>query len=334
MPAVQTLTEALDNFYTTTWQNMKSEVVDNIFDSTPFWYWMKEGGKLKTVEGGRFITEPLQYAKNDSVKWIGRGGVVSMNDKEFLTEATFDWRYLVGNVVRFGVDDQKNRGKNKIIDLAMAKFENLKMALTSELESRLFAGSGAVSAGTTTADAAAFDGLQTLVADDPTASATPGGINQSTYSWWRNQAKDETGRSFATYGVADMRTMLNDCSDNSSQDTPDIIVSGQTPYEYYEDTVLDVYRVTSNKLGDMGFQNIMFKGTPMIWSPSCANTRMYFLNTKFLNFVYDPMLFFDMTAWKEIPDQVNDRAAQVMTACALTISRRRCQGVIYDIDTP
>ena len=34
-----TLTEQLDNLYTTTWQNMKSVVGDNIFDATPFWFW-------------------------------------------------------------------------------------------------------------------------------------------------------------------------------------------------------------------------------------------------------------------------------------------------------
>ena len=84
------LTEALDNLYTTTWQNMKSTVADQIFDATPFWYWMKDKGKLKTESGGRFLTEPLQYDTNDNVTFIGKGGTVSLNDYEFLTEAKFN----------------------------------------------------------------------------------------------------------------------------------------------------------------------------------------------------------------------------------------------------
>jgi len=37
MPVV-TLTEDLDNLYTTTWQNMKDTVLDQFFDATPLIY--------------------------------------------------------------------------------------------------------------------------------------------------------------------------------------------------------------------------------------------------------------------------------------------------------
>lgn len=319
-----TLVEALDNLYTTTWQNMKSQVADQIFDATPFYFWLKSKGKMKTVSGGRFITEPLQYAKNDNVTWIGRGGTVSLNDQEFLTVAYYEWRYLVASIVRFGVDDQKNRGKNQIINLMMAKLQNARDSLISELESRLFAGEGS--------SQNAMDGLLHLVQDDPTVASTVGGIDQSANSWWRNQSINMTGISFASSGVENMRKMLNNTMNNLKMDAPDIIVCGQQPYEFYEDNLLSYYRITNNKLGDAGFQNQVFKGIPMVWSPSCGN-RMYFLNTRFISLVYDPALFFDMTEWKAIPDQVNDRAAQIVSAMQLTVSRRRCQGVIYGIDT-
>lgn len=331
--AVPTLSEILDNFYTTTWQNMKSEVMDNFFDATPFWWWLKEGNRIETIRGGRFVTEPLQFDKSDGVKWVGRGGTVTLNDFQFLSVAKYDWRYLVGTITRFGVDDQQNAGKNQIISLANAKMENVKNSLITEAETRLFGNTGAVVAGTTTEDAQAFDGLQHLVADDPTASVEVGGHNQSTSSWWRNRSTNMTGLSFATYGLSRMRTLLNNCSNNMRQDSPDIIVSGQSPYEFYEDTVLPVYRVTNRKMADMGFENIQFKGRPMIWSPSCANTRMYMLNSRFIKYFYDPALNFDMTAWKPIPNQVNDRVAHIVTACGFKVSRRRCQGVLHTIDT-
>jgi hypothetical protein len=336
MATALTLTEVLDNLYTSTWQNMKSTLVDNIFSATPFWFWLKDKGKLEPVEGGRFLTEPLQFATNDNIGWIGKGGTVSLQDFQFMTIAQFSWRYLVGSLVRFGVDDQQNRGKNEIISLMNSKMENTKMSLITELETRLAGAAGTVTAGTTTANGASIDGLQWLVPDDPTsASNTVGGIDPSAgqNTWWRNQATNATGKSFATYGVSLMRTMLNNCMNNLKMDAPDIILSGQTPYEYYEDNTLTYYRTSNNKLTDLGFQNIVYKGIPMIWAPSVANTRMYFLNTNFIKFAYDPMMFFDMTEWKAIPDQVNDRAAQIITAGAFKISRRKCQGVIYNIDT-
>lgn len=323
--AVQTLTEALDNLYTTTWQNMKAEVSDQIFDGTPFWFWMRSNNRLKTLEGGRFITEPLRYAKSDRVQFIGRGGTVTLSDQEFLTEAVYDWKYLVDSIVRFGVDDQKNRGRNRIINLMNSKLDQSRDSLIDKLEEVLFS--------TNASDSLQFLGLQNLVQDDPTSSETVGGINQSTYTWWQNQKKDMTGLSFAVHGHAEMRTMMNNCSKNLGQDMPDIIVSGQTPYEHYEDSVIEQKQIVNKTLGDAGFENIQFKGVPMIWSPGCANTRMYFLNTRFLWFVYDPMMFFDMTEWKPIPDQVNDRAAQVITAGELITNRRRTQGVLHTIDT-
>lgn len=330
---IATLSETLDNFYTSTWQHMKDDVADQIFDATPFWYWLKEQGKLEQIRGGRFVTEPLQFAQSDGVKWVGRGGTVTFNDFQFLTVAKFDWRYLVGNITRFGVDDQQNAGKQQIIDTAKAKMENLKNSLITEMETRLFGAGGDIVAGTTTEDAQAFDGLQRLVQDDPTASVSVGGYDGSVDTWWKNKAVNMTGLSFATFGLPKMRTLLNDCSNNLRQDAPDLILSGQSPYEYYEDTVLPAYRVTNRKMADMGFENIQFKGRPMVWSPSCANTRMYMLNTRFFKFFYDPALFFDLTEWKPIPNQVNDRVSHNVTACGFKISRRRCQGVLRSIDT-
>ncbi len=320
---VYSLTEAIDNLYTSTWQHMKGGAVDNIFDATPFWFWMKDKGRLQTQGGGRHILEPLEYAKNDGVKFIGKGGTVGLNDREFLTEALYDWRYLVAPLVRFGVDDQVNRGKTKILSLIEAKLSNAENSLVDTLETTLFANVGAAGG--------AFDGLQHLVQDDPTSSTVVGSINQSTNTWWQNKTKTLTGVSFATAGVDEMRTMLNNVTNNRLKDRSDIIVTGQTPYEYYEDAAFAKLEIHSTKLAELGFDHQTFKGIPLIWSPACG-LRMYFLNTRFLRFVYDPMMFFDMTEWKPIPEQVNDRAAQIATACTTTTSRRRVQGVIHTID--
>lgn len=320
------LTEFLDNLYTTTWQNMKDDVADQVFNATPFFFWLRDKGKLRTEMGGRFISEPLQYAKNDNVGWIGRGGTVPLNDFQHLTIAKYDWKYMYGSLVRFGTDDQQNRGKNQIINLMNSKMENTKNALTSELEGKL-AGGAAVGD--------EIDGLKLLVADDPTLSATVGGINQSTNSWWRNKSKNMTGINLNANLEYWMRNMLNNVGNNLGMDMPDIIVSGQEAYEAYEDTQTNYVRLVNNKLGDAGFENLKFKGLPVIWTPSITTAnadRMYFLNTKYISFVYDPVMYFDMTEWKAIPDQVNDRAAQIITAGSFTVSRRRCQGVLYNMN--
>ena len=324
MPVVHSLTEAVDNLYTTTWQNMKSSAIDNIFDATPFWFWLKEHDGLRTEEGGRFITEALRYAKSERVAFIGRGGTVSLDRNEYLTAAVYDWKYLTDSLIRFGVDDQKNRGKNQIINQMNADLELSKQSLIDKMETTLFADNSNV---------LEFLGLQDLVQDDPTSNETVAAINQSTDTWWQNQATDMVGESFAAFGLARMRTLFNNCGNNMAGDFPDLIMSGQTPYERYEDTVEEQKRIVNKTLGDASFENIEYKGVPMVWSPACADTRMYFLNTRHLKFVYDPMMFFEMTEWKPIPDQVNDRAAQIILAGELVTGKRRVHGVIFNQDT-
>lgn len=318
------LTQGLDNLYTTTWENRQDGLADQIFDATPFFFFLRDKGKIKHVQGGRFIAEPLRYAKMDNPVWIGKGGTVSLNDTEFLTEAHFDWRYQAVPLVRFGVDDQKNRGKSAVKNLMNAKLDNAMDTAVDAFETRLFGAAGSTTTG--------FDGLQLLVADDPT-TGTVGGIDRATYTWYQNKTKDLTGASFATNGIKEMRTLLNNCRNNLKSDTPDIIVCGQDPYEFYEDTVDDRHRIIgSQKMLDAGFENQAYKGIPMIWSGSNSD-RMYLLNTRFISLVIDPIMEFEMTEWKNIPDQPNDRAAQVVTACQLTLSRARCQGVIFSINT-
>ena len=323
------LTENIDNLYTTTWQNMKDSLQDQIYNSTPFWFWMKDNKRLEAVEGGRFMAEPLIFAKSSNVKFIGKGSTVRLGDKEFLTEAIYEWRYLADSLVRFGTDDQKKRGKNQIISLMKAKIENAKNSLTDRIEEVLF---GADTQGAID-DTLPFHGLQKIIPDDPTAAGTFGGIDQVVNTWWRDQTLNATGKSFTLVGDKLMREILNDCSNNKRQERPDLILSGEKPYRLYEENLTTMHIVDNSRLADAGFETIRFKGIDMVWSPSCADTRMYLPNTRYLKFKYDPQMNFDMTSWKEIPDQVNDRAAQIVLAGNLCTGRRRVHGVIHTIDT-
>jgi hypothetical protein len=321
------ITVALDDLYTTTWQKRLPGVSDNIFQAAPFWFWLKDKGKIRPERGGRNIEVNLAYAANNTVQWLTRGGTVSLNDYKFLTVGIYQWRQLVANVMRFGVDDQQNSGSERILDWVNQKLDNTEDSLVTELETRLAAGAGAA--------ANAIDGLQFLVPDSgnvASASYNAGGIDPSVYTWWQNQAISMTGISFATQGISKMRHLLNLCMNNRKSDAPDIILSDMNSYELYEDTVLPQLRFTNNKLADAGFDNQTYKRIPMVWSPSLSQ-RMYFLNTRFIEFVYDPAYYFDMTEWKAIPQQVNDRAAQITTFCTFLTTRRRVLGVLNTIDT-
>jgi len=326
-----TLSESLDNLYTTTWRNMKSKVTDNIFDATPFWFWLKKNGGLDTASGGRSITEPLRYAGSENVKFIQKGDTVDLAETEFLTVANYDWRYLVDSIVRFGVDDQQNRGKNQIISLMRAKLDNSRDSLIDRLETSLI-GNAAAEANI------GFHGLEDIVPEDPTAeAATLGGIDPRAvpdgYPWWRNQYKNMTGVSTAALLLYWMQNMLILCQNNIRMDRPNLILCGPQAYQYYDTQTIAQKQIVNKAMGDGGFTALEYQGIPVVWQPNIDTDRMYWLNTNFLKFRYDPQMYFDMTRWKEIPNQVNDRAAQIVTAGNLVTNRRRCHGIMFNVDT-
>jgi len=89
--------------------------------------------------------------------------------------------------------------------------------------------------------------------------------------------------------------------------------------------------ISDKKLADLGFGDLAFKGRPITWSPSCPDGYMYFLNTNYINFIYDPAVYFKMGQWLPIVNQPEDRVVHVMTACNLVISNARKHGVIFNI---
>jgi hypothetical protein len=68
-----------------------------------------------------------------------------------------------------------------------------------------------------------------------------------------------------------------------------------------------------------------------MWCPSAPSGKMYFLNTAYIKLVCDEGYWMEMTDWKDIPNQPFDRAAQIVCACNLTVSRPIVNVVLTDI---
>lgn len=318
------LTEQLDDFYTHTWYKRKNGVADQVFDDIIFFNLLKEKGGFSSESGGRRIEYSLRTGKSPNVAWVQRGDTVNLGDMKHLSTAYYDWRYLADSIVRFHTDDINNTGEAQLVDFANSKINDSKDTLMETLETALF--------GTDGGDGKVMHGLQDLIPDAPSSETRAiGGYRGDTYDWWRNQAMDGSGLTADTFPKA-MRRMNNDCRNNMGKSGPNIIITGQKPFEAYEDSFDSIQRITDTKQAERGFDVLRFKGANLVWSPYCADSRMYFLNTDFLKFVYNPLSYMTMTEWKSIPNQPGDRTAQIMTACNLCTNRRRVHGVIHSLD--
>ena len=132
--------------------------------------------------------------------------------------------------------------------------------------------------------------------------------------------------------VADMRNLMNTLTKYAESEVKDIfLMTTQTIYEAYEDEGYEKTQVVNQKLYDAGFDTLNFKGRPLMWAPSCPSGNMYFINPNYIQLMIDPDYFMQMTEWKPIPDQVNDRVAQIVSACNLVTSRPIAEGVLSGI---
>jgi len=327
MPAFNTNTETLNTMYTTTWMLRKQEVVDNIFEATPFWYLLKKKGKVNSQTGGREIEVPLRYATNASVQYIGKGSSVTLEDTDPLTVAQYQWRYLTGHIMRYFADFQKNKGKAALINKVNSDIDTLQASLIDQLETSLF------NDGTGDSNQE-INGLLNLVAEAPT-TGTVGGINRATYSWWRNYYYDMSSYAASIYLRKRMNIAFNECGKYGKGVTrfPDLIVCAQNVHEFYESELVEIARVmiSDKKIADMGFGDLAYKGRPMTWSPSCPDGSLYLLNTNHLSFVTDPIENFSLGEWLPIVNQPRDVVAHSMTVGNLVCDNCRKQGVLFDI---
>ena len=297
-------------------------VTENIYTATPFYFLMKKQGGIKlNGTGGRYLEIPLEYAKNETVTSLDKGDTISLSDTAFLTVAQFTWKFVAGSIVRYYTDDAKNKSKQQHLSLANAKINNLKRSLIDKFEEFIF-GDGT---GNGSKDP---EGLGNLVDVTP-ATGTVGNINAATYTWWQNQQTTASGAA-SVYLLGDMRTVFNNCSKGQATDVPDAIVTDQTSFELYDDEVIEQKQIVNKSLGDAMFDNVTFKGKPVIWSAQCTSGYMYFVNYKYLGLNVDPDINMSATEWKSIPNQL-DRVMQIVWKGNLITSRRKSLGVLSGI---
>jgi hypothetical protein len=170
-----------------------------------------------------------------------------------------------------------------------------------------------------------FDGLGNLVPTAPSSDTTTGKIDASAYSWWRNQIATTANASLT--GLADMRTMFNNCTREG--DMPNLIICSQNFFEWYESIMVPMERIAfagSKALsGDAGFQTLTFKGKPITWDADATANTAIFLNTDYLKLRIDPDTDFTMTEWR-VPVNQMSKSCFILLRGNMVMNNRALQG--------
>lgn len=294
----------------TTLRNRSSDVADHVTNHNALLAYLKKSGKIETRTGGRTYVEPTIYNSNSTAKFYDGGMESFVIPVENAVDAS-EWSraFQAGFIYFTEAEKQANRGKAAAVNLINAKMRALKATLANNFSTSLYAdGTGANE----------IQGLQAIVADDPT-TGTVGGINAATYSWWRNLYKTGT-----TASSSNIVTLMTDIwlSTLRGVDKPNLIAAGNNMFTYYNDSLQADQRYTSWEKADvLNFEGLRFQSAMVLFDPTCNTKRMYGLATDDFSLVCDPGSKWTSGSHREIQNATYEVVPVKWSGAVLTCRR-------------
>lgn len=295
----------------TTLNNYRDTLVDNIFKANVLLDHLNTKGRVVVETGGNAIIEPILYAGSGTAAVYADFDTITTTMTAGISAAQYEWKQIAAGISISGIDEAKNRGKEQVIKLLNAKITQAEGSLQELLNTQLFTGTGLTTN---------FFGIDKIAG---TTLNSVGGIDGNTQSYW-NPTVTAVGGALTT---AVMGAAYNDAA--KGNDTPDIIVTTQAQFQKYEALLTPNVRYQDVAKANAGFQNLMFKSTPVVLDKVCVAGKMYFLNTKYLKLTGMADNWFTTTPFQDgIVNGKDARYAAIIAYGALTCSNRNRQATL------
>jgi hypothetical protein len=305
-----------DQILSTTLKNYIPKLADNVFTARPLFYALTNGQTIRRISGGAKIVVPIIYGTNSTAGSYAGDDTIAITAQTGISAAEYSWKQYAASVTINGIEEAKNNGEAEIIDLLEGKVMQAEETIIQNMNT-MFWGDGT---GNASKD---MNGLNKLVG----TGLTVGGIDATDVAndWWRSDLTNQAG----VLTIAAMAKTYNNVSVGNDQ--PTIIISDQDEYEAYEALLQPNLRYTDARVADAGFQNLLFKGAPVTFdSDTNLDTKMFFLNTKYIRLVAHTETWFQTTPFVR-PTNQDARYAQILCYGELTTSNRARQGMIYGL---
>lgn len=314
---------SIDALLATTMDYYRPKMEDNIHLANPLFYWLNRNERKRKQNGGANILVPVMYGKNSTVRSYSGYDELDVTPQDGMTVAVYPWRQIAASISISRIEERKNSGESQVIGLLKSKIQQAENSMIEEVNRQLFldgTGNGGLD----------IYGLNLLVEDGTAWLSSVAGIDRTAETWWRNQWSTMTGVSFNANGLAYMRTMYNNCTKGNIH--PDLLLTGQTIFEYYEKILAANERFIDTRSGDAGFQNLLFKASVIMYDAYCPTQTMFFLTSDYIEWFVDTETDFITTPFVR-PGNQDSKVAQILVYGNLTMSYCARQGRIGVIDT-
>lgn len=292
----------------------RKDLVDNIFTSNALLYLMQKQGSYTPLDGGVKILEPVMYAETSGAKAYSGYELLTTNSTQVSTNAEFNWRSYAAPIVISGEEEDLNMGEAQVINLVKGRIFNAQETIKGLLNAHLY--NTAVGG----SDGKQLDGIGIMI----DSTGTYGNINPTTDTWWAS-----TESAFVANLVDELSTVYFSVSKGAT-DKPNLGVTTQAVYEQLFQEIDPVLQLTDTSMGDVGFENIKFRGMTVVFDEDCTSQTFYFINTKYVKLYYHKAKNFEMRPMQS-PVNQDSMLSHIIWRGALTCSARKRQAKLTGI---
>ena len=313
---------ALDQLSSSTYRNLIPVLVDNVFRGNPLMVLLIR--KTVKVDGGTTFTQPIRPTRGPTGSSYQGADVLNLVFDNNIIGAEWNWAQYGRLLGVTGFDELRNSGPRAILNTIKINLEAMEMELREDMGTDLYLD------GTANANKA-FTGLAAAV-DDGTNVVTYGNVSRTNYPNWKATLSANGG-----VGRALTLKLLNTNFDNVSKgsDRPTLIMVTHGIWQKYLELLQPFVRLGDQQAANMGFQNVMFLGRPMIVDEAIPTTgglhKAYLLNMKYFTFYTSVGRSFLFVPFQQLPLQ-DAAVAKVLWAGQLICSSPRMQCGIVDVD--
>lgn len=310
----------------TTWRKHRGPFKDNISRHNALLRKMEAKKLWRTEDGGLSIAVNLDYAANGTYQRFSGYDTLNVSPSEVLSSAEYQWKQIAIHITASGQELRINKGANRIANLATSRLKNAMRTFKNNFSFDVY------SDGTLPNQ---ITGLQAMVSD--TGLGTIGGIDSSAWPFWQNVVQSAAAPLQGGGAVTVSATTIESqiflplwLALVRGDDKPDLIVTDNTWFQFYETSQVSLKRYTGDGLhgASGGMAELKYKTADVIFDGGSGipTAHAYFLNTDYMEGVVHTDA--DLTVVDDMrPYNQDASVTPVLWMGNLTCSNRSLQGV-------
>lgn len=259
----------------TTIEKRSKKIQDNVTKNNAFLAYVKDKGNVREFSGGSLIYEELSFAENSNAGWYSGYDLLPVAAQDVLSAAQFDIKQAACPVVISGLDQLKNAGPEKMIDLMESRLGVAESTMANLIAAGMYSDG-------TAAGGKQLVGLDLAVPVTPTTGSY-GGIDRATWTFWRSKSTTIASLTSLTVQPA-MNAMWAQLV--RGQDRPNLILMDSQWWQFYIASLQSLQRFTSPGKANLGFPTVQFMDCDCVLDGGIGGfgpvRTCFFLNTKYL----------------------------------------------------